>query len=307
MTLEAYGAALRQARLSRSLSLEQVAARLKISLRVLRALEDGDRECLPHSVYVRGFARDYGLFLGMDEADIAPVMLALGALGEDEADAPITTVYVPPSAHVSRGRGKFWLILLLAFCLAAGGFAWIYRDAELFSDIQLTRFLPARPAPAVKPAQTSSTAKKQEQHATSAPTRTPAATAPSPQPPAQPPGPTQQEQSAAQLNSTTQVNMPQAAPPTSLQAQGAGRTASSDQHKLVITALAECWVHSSADDADIRQFSLRKGDTFALTFQHKLTLKLGNAGGVRIRYNGTDLPPPGREGQVRTLTFPSTE
>ena len=50
--------------------------------------------------------------------------------------------------------------------------------------------------------------------------------------------------------------------------------------------------------------SLRKGDTFALTFTKSLELKLGNAGGVRLRYDGEELPPVGATGQVRTLTFP---
>ena len=75
-------------------------------------------------------------------------------------------------------------------------------------------------------------------------------------------------------------------------------------HKVIITATEECWVHSNADHTDTRQFSLRKGDTFALTFTKSLELKLGNAGGVRLRYDGEELPPVGASGQVRTLTFP---
>ncbi|MEG6594164.1 DUF4115 domain-containing protein, partial [Desulfovibrio sp. 1188_IL3213] len=89
-------------------------------------------------------------------------------------------------------------------------------------------------------------------------------------------------------------------------AAGAGteRPAVAGPHKVIITATEECWVHSSADNTDTRQFSLRKGDTFALTFSKSLELKLGNAGGVRIRYDGEELPPVGGSGQVRTLTFP---
>ncbi|MBO6171460.1 MAG: DUF4115 domain-containing protein, partial [Desulfovibrio sp.] len=79
---------------------------------------------------------------------------------------------------------------------------------------------------------------------------------------------------------------------------------SESTHKVVITAIEECWVHSSADKTDTRQFSLRRGDTFALTFSTSLELKLGNAGGVRLRYDGEELPPAGRAGQVRTLSFP---
>ena len=87
-------------------------------------------------------------------------------------------------------------------------------------------------------------------------------------------------------------------------AQPADGALSPGQHKVIITATEECWIHSNADNTDTRQFSLRKGDTFALTFTKSLELKLGNAGGVRIRYNGEDMPAPGQSGQVRTLTFP---
>ena len=78
-------------------------------------------------------------------------------------------------------------------------------------------------------------------------------------------------------------------------------------HKLIITATEECWIHSSADKTDTRQFSLHKGDTFALTFSKSLELKLGNAGGVRLRYDGEDLPPAGQSGQVRNLAFPPSD
>ena len=102
------------------------------------------------------------------------------------------------------------------------------------------------------------------------------------------------------------VDPPAGNPPSpatqSRQASSAER--GSEPHKLIIVALAECWVHSSTDGTDVRQFSLRKGDTFVLAFSTNLTLKLGNAGGVRLRYDGQDMPPPGDDGQVKTLNFP---
>ncbi|WP_300710516.1 DUF4115 domain-containing protein, partial [uncultured Desulfovibrio sp.] len=77
-----------------------------------------------------------------------------------------------------------------------------------------------------------------------------------------------------------------------------------EQHKVIIIATEECWIRSNADKTDVRQFSLNKGDTFALTFSHRLELKLGNAGGVRIRYDGKEMPPAGTSGQVLNLVFP---
>lgn len=44
---------------------------------------------------------------------------------------------------------------------------------------------------------------------------------------------------------------------------------------------------------------MRKGDTFALTFNKSLELKLGNAGGVRLRYDGEELPQAGYGRAVR--------
>ena len=63
-------------------------------------------------------------------------------------------------------------------------------------------------------------------------------------------------------------------------------------------------MHSNADNTDTRQFSLRKGDTFALTFSKSLELKLGNAGGVRLRYDGQDQPPAGQSARCAPSSFP---
>ena len=39
-------------------------------------------------------------------------------------------------------------------------------------------------------------------------------------------------------------------------------------------------------------------------FDRKLVIKLGNAGGVRMKYDGRELLQPGKMGQVKTLVFP---
>lgn len=134
------------------------------------------------------------------------------------------------------------------------------------------------------------------------------------------------EQQAAQASAPAAVAPPQAqagaaAPAPAVREEAAAQAAAAGagagtggaagdeaaipgQHKVIITATEECWIHSNADKTDTRQFSLRKGDTFALTFARSLELKLGNAGGVRIRYDGQAMPAAGQSGQVRTLTFP---
>ena len=39
-------------------------------------------------------------------------------------------------------------------------------------------------------------------------------------------------------------------------------------------------------------------------YQEKLVMKLGNAGGVQVTFDGKELPPVGKLGQVKTVTFP---
>ena len=60
------GQRLKQAREKKNLSLEDVASQTNILKRHLVALEEGDYESLPQPTFARGFAVNYGRFLGID-------------------------------------------------------------------------------------------------------------------------------------------------------------------------------------------------------------------------------------------------
>jgi len=60
------GQALRNARVRAGLSIEQVAAELKINTSFLQAIENMDREGLPHRTYALGFVRCYAGYLGFN-------------------------------------------------------------------------------------------------------------------------------------------------------------------------------------------------------------------------------------------------
>jgi cytoskeleton protein RodZ len=60
------GVRLKEARLRRSLELEQVEEQTRISRRYLRALEDERFELLPGDAYAKAFLRSYADFLGLD-------------------------------------------------------------------------------------------------------------------------------------------------------------------------------------------------------------------------------------------------
>ena len=335
MTLEDLGAALRAEREKRGLSIEDVANHLKIGARLLRALEEGDASSLPHLAYAKGFIRSYASYLGMAAEEVNEAVSALGGVSPAITHQPVYT----PEESLAPPRSLKWLGVLIVLALLGGGayVAWQQGALEFLS--RQTRRL-AQPSP---PLQTPDSAEIMPGRDTSAPTAPSAAGSvqtPSPSPAATPStdapatssapatappatastsaapvgdaiasasapvpafgGATRNATAAWGLGSTPTRNATQPAE----SGQPADGALPPGQHKVIITATEECWIHSNADNTDTRQFSLRKGDTFALTFTKSLELKLGNAGGVRIRYNGQDMPAPGQSGQVRTLTFP---
>lgn len=64
---EGFGHYLARERKLRNIRLEEIAAKTRISLRVLQALESDDWEELPPRVYLRGFIKAYARYLGLDE------------------------------------------------------------------------------------------------------------------------------------------------------------------------------------------------------------------------------------------------
>jgi len=68
--LRELGEYLRQMRASRSITLEDAAEATKVSIRYLQALEEGQFNILPAEVYVKGFLRAYGEFLGINPEEL---------------------------------------------------------------------------------------------------------------------------------------------------------------------------------------------------------------------------------------------
>ena len=61
----------------------------------------------------------------------------------------------------------------------------------------------------------------------------------------------------------------------------------------------------SFDDGDPIDVTLYAGDKISIQAKRRITLKLGNAGGVAGTLNGRRLPPFGERGQVRKFAIGS--
>jgi cytoskeleton protein RodZ len=126
------GQALRAAREHAGLSLNEVADRLKLSLRQLDAIERDDFEALPGPTFVRGFVRNYARFL---EIDPAPLMEALD-VHFPSAVKDVVNLSRDESSQVStdesddEGNGNKWLVLSLVGIVAAASAVWIFGHSN---------------------------------------------------------------------------------------------------------------------------------------------------------------------------------
>jgi cytoskeleton protein RodZ len=129
------GERLREAREAHGLSLAEVAARTRVPLRQLEAIEQGDYASLPSITYAVGFAKAYARAVSVDE-----VAVAREIRGNAEF-APQRTEYQPyetndpartPSAGLAIGAAIVALILVVAAGLYFG--TNLFRGGSSSSD-----------------------------------------------------------------------------------------------------------------------------------------------------------------------------
>ncbi len=345
-TLEELGQLLRLERENKGLSVDDVADGLKISERILRALEAGDSTSLPHIVYVRGFVSAYGKYLDLDVQEL----LASPALYEDGEDKPQYLPLDRTAAVKKRNSGRLFFILLLCICIGGAAGVWAYQNTETFDFFKKSFDEPslniAEPAPALtqdkektlvsasqeaplktapkdasqaseeqatteKNKQDAATQKAQAEKALAEKEAAEKAQAQKALAEKEAAEKAQAQKAAAEKEAAQKAQAQKEQEARELAKQNVAVTPSAEDlpqhrgpHKVIITALMESSIESAADDTGTRTFSLKPGDTFALTFDDTLRLTLSNAGGVRIHYNGKVMPSLGNKGEKKTVVFP---
>jgi len=118
-------ARLRAAREMQGLTTADIAARTRITLRHVEALDRGDLAALPGRPYVLGFVRNYARALGLDEADLAALVRSeLDSAAPRPAPRMVHQFDVDDPAK-TPSRLLTWLALgLFVAVLVAGGVFW---------------------------------------------------------------------------------------------------------------------------------------------------------------------------------------
>jgi cytoskeleton protein RodZ len=267
----------------RKISLAQIAADTRISLRYLESLEEGRYQDLPGGMYNRAFLRAYCESLNLNqqeiirryEAEISPPL-----------DRPLKS-----KAHIAQKNASLrpspvvvWSMMLLIS--AAGIFfsrKWI---ATVFSP-----YFSHRPAASV--------AQELSRHPAPA-TEQPLATA---APDATPPTPAQNTTAeppavAAPVASASVSPVDQVVATTDSKELGSQASQSHPSLRLEIEATADCWISVDRDGNPAVRKLLKPGEAQAVSASEQLLMILGNAGGVRVRINGKPAKSMGKSGEV---------
>lgn len=75
------------------------------------------------------------------------------------------------------------------------------------------------------------------------------------------------------------------------------------QSAIELTAVQPVWVSATADGENVLTRVLETGTSKTIDFEHTASIRVGNAGGVEVRFNGRKLGPLGPDGKVRLIQF----
>jgi hypothetical protein len=78
-----------------------------------------------------------------------------------------------------------------------------------------------------------------------------------------------------------------------------------DMHTLELIAEDTTWIFITIDDSESKEMLLHQGDHIKLSAKNIFSLKIGNAGGIKVVFDGKEIGPFGEKDQVVTLTLPS--
>jgi cytoskeleton protein RodZ len=116
---ENLGSKLRQAREAKDLTIDEVAAELRIGVPFLNALEEGDYQVLGAPVFAKGYLKQYGARLGLDVSELVEAYRQ--AVGDESVTiAPSRTITLRDEHQIT-----VWVIAAVVLLLI-GGVIWFW-------------------------------------------------------------------------------------------------------------------------------------------------------------------------------------
>jgi cytoskeleton protein RodZ len=270
--METVGQYLKRERELRNISLNEISTATRIRENLLAAIEEDRHDLLPSPVFVKGFLVAYGKHIGLDPGDVVL---------RYESDLKELLGYEEkgPPAHGKKGWNRG---LLLGIIVVMVGIAIIL-------------FNPWRES------------KEREEQAPVHVEETPIVQENFIPPPVTP----EQEDIVPPIEETIVVREapPAETPPEPLPETPITEMMSEPKEMdlggliLQIQAIEETWIALQVDSDLPWDITLRAGETFSQRANNHMKLKIGNAGGVNLTFNGEDLGSLGDSGKVVRLSL----
>lgn len=276
--LPSFGEKLKQEREKRKITLEQISVTTKIGTRMLQALEEDKFNQLPGGIFNKGFVRAYSRAVGLDEdqtvadylqasGDAPPVSTEI-APREDHAQENAERVARLEASNETRRQLPWGLfavgLLLIALVLSF----WNRRRQETREPLRQSPMAAKSPVPAPPASSTLSTTTPSAADAGKAPSNS------------EPPAPTQ--------NSN--------APNTSA-------AAAQSEFQVGIHTREQSWISTTIDGHEDVTETLDAGSERTFRGHKEIIIKVGNSGGVDLRFDGKKIDIGGKSGEVKTVTF----
>lgn len=265
--MDSIGAALRRARDQRGLTLDDVAARTKINRKHLESIESGERSAIPGGFFYKSFARQYAAALATADSDLVEEIEGLLAAEQ------------PPAPPVLRDEEAIKVMSAMpmqeraSWNPSAASYA-IFLVLALIGCSGLYAWWH----------------RAQQAHAsTDAKPRSPVVFEKTLKPDAQ----KAEAQPAEVQKETPRLDSEPAAV-----APNPG-----DKISLEVSANEDAWFNLNADGKTLFSGVLQAGQTKTFAAKENARMKIGNAGGLDIKFNGTPTGPLGPKAQVRTVVF----
>ncbi len=285
------GTLIREAREKSGLSQGELAESIKVSQRILGAIESGSTDGLPHAVYTRGFVRSYALAVGIAPEVLAPLLDAVFtddilANVNPELSSAAREQAMNPRNNLMALAAVLLIVALLAGIGVGGWFIVDNYGSDLLNFIKkpfsAVSDVPDENAPAEE-APSGQTGAPQSQN------RENALQSPAPSGLAQNiPAPADEDSEAQADPSGQHVAASPALQPPAVSESSVAASVQTAKHALAVSAKENCWVDFTADGVHGRDFTIKKGETHTFSFEKSLQIVLGNAPGVTLRYDGSD-------------------
>lgn len=295
--LKAIGAYLYEIRQDQARTLEEIAAKTYIPLRLLKALEAGQEKALPEPVFVQGFIRRYADALGLDGLALAqqfPIHAATAPevpsssteTGYEAPPPPVAVIETPSSSRkvfARRSRSPYLPYLTAAIIAAVILMGLIYSFSRLQPQPQADSTAQPDPSPE-PPSETVAPAP-------SVVASSPVASSPAPASPAA---------------SSPTASSPTASSPTATATPSPTASPTNAPVAIDVNLTDRSWIQVIVDGRIEFEGLLSKGEQRRWTAQRQITVVAGNAGAVMVSSNNRKAEAMGEPGLVEERTFTAT-